>query len=162
MAEHVPACEPFPVNVVQVSDQRAGHPPAPLRVLLVDDHLDEREMYAHWFQQQGFCTLQAATAADGFRLAAELTADVVVTDVRLGCDEDGLSLTRRLKTSAETAAIPIVVLTGYVRPDDVAAATKAGCDRFVPKPCGPDRLEQVVNRLLQRWQGRLLRRCSRR
>ncbi len=107
-------------------------------------------MYAHWFQQQGFCTLQAANAADGFRLAAELNADVVVTDVHLGREEDGLSLTRRLKTSAETAAIPIVVLSGYVRPVDITAATLAGCDRFVPKPCGPDRLEQVVNALLHR------------
>jgi two-component system cell cycle response regulator DivK len=115
---------------------------------LVDGAVDEREMYAEWFRYHGYCTLQAANARDGFRLASELKTDVIITDIRLpGCD-DGLRLTTRLKTTASTARIPVVVLTGYAGPLEIQAATQAGCDWFVPKPCGPDKLAAIAASLI--------------
>ena len=54
-------------------------------------------MYAEWFRRKGYCTLQAATASDGLRLALELAPDVVVTDIKLPGAMDGLDLTETLK-----------------------------------------------------------------
>jgi len=88
----------------------------PLRVLLVDDSIDERERYAEYLRTRGFCTLQAATAHDGFRMAADLAPAVVVTDIKLPGSEDGLALTSRLKHD----------------------------ERFLPKPCEPAELEAAV------------------
>jgi len=124
--------------------------PSVPRVLLIDDAVDEREMYAEWFRYHGFCTLQASSASDGFRLATELAADVIITDVRLPGGDDGLRLTTRLKTTDSTAHIPIVVLSGYPDRAEIEAATRAGCDRVVPKPCGPDRLAAIAASLIAR------------
>ena len=68
-----------------------------VRVLLVSDSRDEREMYAECFRRKGYCTLQAATASDGLRLATELAPDIVVTDIKLPGEMDGLDLTETLK-----------------------------------------------------------------
>jgi two-component system phosphate regulon response regulator PhoB len=118
------------------------------RILLVDASRDEREMYAEWFRGTGYCTLQAKTADDAFRLAAELAPDVVVLDVALPGAEDGVALTRRLKASDTTRAVPVVVLTARVFPRDRCAAESAGCDLFVAKPCTPARLAEAIRPLV--------------
>ena len=119
------------------------------RVLLISDSSDEREMYAESLRRSGFCTLQASNAADGFRLASELPPAAIVTDVRLGGPEDGLGLTRRLKDDERMKTVPVVILTGCVFTRDREAAARAGCDLFVPKPCLPDALSQVVSDLIE-------------
>ncbi len=118
-----------------------------LRVLLVDDAIDEREMYAECLRRQGVCTLQAQSAADAYRLATEWSPDVVVTDIRLVGHAGGLELTRQLKRSPETAAVPVVVLSG-VHPQNQAAAADAGCDLFLTKPCLPDELARALAGML--------------
>ena len=127
--------------------------PATKRVLFVGDSADEREMYAELFRRNGFCTLQASSAADAFRLASDLAPEAVVTDVRLAGPEDGLGLTRRLKQDVHTQQVPVVVLTGYVFTHDRTAAERAGCDSFVAKPCLPDALWQIVGGLIARRDG---------
>ena len=120
----------------------------PRRVLLISDSSDEREMYAEWLRHDGFSTLQASTAADAYRIASELTPAAIVTDVRLEGDEDGLHLTERLKRDEHTRNVPVVILTGRVFVRDREAAARAGCDMFVPKPCLPDALSQLVSSLI--------------
>ena len=124
-------------------------PIPPCRVLLISDSADEREMYAESLQRCGFCTLQASTAADAFRLASELPPAAIVTDVRLDGDEDGLHLTSRLKHDERMRTVPVVILTGHVLAHDRAAAAQAGCDMFVGKPCLPDALTEVVSSLIE-------------
>ena len=119
-------------------------------ILLVDESADEREMYAESLRRFGFSTLQASSAADAFRLAAELPPAAIVTDVRLDGQEDGLGLTRRLKQDVRMRGVPVVVLTGYVFNADREAALRAGCDLFVPKPCLPDVLSKCLMDLLHR------------
>ena len=116
----------------------------PRHVLLISDSDDEREMYAESLRRHGFCTLQASTAADAYRLVSELPPAAVVTDIRLSGAEDGLCLTTRLKHDERMKHVPIVILTGYVYAHDREAAARAGCDVFVPKPCLPDALSEVV------------------
>jgi DNA-binding response OmpR family regulator len=119
------------------------------RVLLVDNAVDEREMYAEYLRAHGYCTLQAATARDGYQMAADLAPSVVVTTVRLPGEEDGLRFTARLKADAVTRDARVIVLTGCVFEADRAAATRAGCDRFLMKPCLPAELETVVSELIE-------------
>ncbi len=105
-------------------------------------------MYAEWFRQQGCCTLLAENAADAYRMAVELTPDVVITDVKLLGSDDGLTLTRRLKEDAHTRKLAVVVLSGYVFTTDDDAARLAGCDLVIHKPCLPDALAQAIESVL--------------
>ena len=122
----------------------------PRRILLISDSSDEREMYAESLRRDGFCTLQASTAADAYRIATEMAPAAIVTDVRLEGDEDGLHLTERIKHDEHMKDVPVVILTGYVFVHDREAAARAGCDVFVPKPCLPDALSKVVANLVER------------
>jgi CheY-like chemotaxis protein len=105
-------------------------------------------MYAEWFRQHGCVTLQADSASDGYRLAVELSPDVAIVDVSLRGVESGLDLTRRLKQTGATAAVPVIILSGHVFPTDRKAARRAGCDMFVPKPCDPGMLARAVEQLM--------------
>ena len=123
-----------------------------LRVLLVSDSRDEREMYAEWFRRKGYCTLQAATASDGLRLALELAPDVVVTDIKLPGAMDGLDLTETLKQDKSREAPPVVVLTGCAFERDREQAHRAGCDRFLTKPCLPELLATSIEEVLRDYR----------
>ena len=120
------------------------------RVLLVHNSVDEREMYAEHLRMRGYCTLQAATAHDGFWMAANLAPAVVVTDIILRGTENGLVLTSRLKQDATTLHAVVIVLSGAISAADRAAASKAGCDCFLSKPCSPEELETAMVEMVGR------------
>jgi CheY-like chemotaxis protein len=63
---------------------------------------------------------------------------------------DGWEATRRLKSDARTAHIPVVALTAHDGAGELQRATNAGCDWFVPKPCPPDALVTEIRRVLGR------------
>jgi CheY-like chemotaxis protein len=119
-------------------------------VLLVDHHVDERDMYAQYLWMQGFVALQADNVQDGFRIAEQLRPDVIITGMTLQTLDDGLAFTRRLKASADTGPTPVIVLSGYVREADRRDAEAAGCDQFLTKPCVPELLADSVGRVLTR------------
>jgi CheY-like chemotaxis protein len=106
-------------------------------------------MYAASLRREGFCTLQADSAADGYRLATELRPVAVVADARLP-GEDGLRLTERLKHDQQTRDVPVVVLSGSVSRGDREAAAQAGCDLLLLKPCLPDALSHAAAGLIAR------------
>ena len=109
-------------------------------------------MYAEWFRRKGYCTLQAATASDGLRLANELDPDIVVTDIKLPGSMDGLDLTETLKQDPSRQAVPVVVLTGCAFERDREQANRAGCDRFLTKPCLPEVLATSIQEVLDDYR----------
>ena len=118
------------------------------QVLLVNGSRDEREVYASWLRHCGYCTLQASSAADGFRLAVELCPSIAIVDLGSHQVDDGLALTRRIKHSGETRNIVVVIMTNHLGRASHDAAWRAGCDAFLTKPCTPDQLEAEIVRLM--------------
>jgi two-component system, cell cycle response regulator DivK len=106
-------------------------------------------MYAEWLRRSGICTLQAARGADAYRLAVELRPEILVTELMLPGDEDGLTLTRRVKANPDTRDIHVVVLTAHSFEWHRASAAGAGCDVFLVKPCLPEDLTKAVDALLR-------------
>src|ERR1700716_4647919 len=81
----------------------------------------------------GFRSAQATSAEEARRLIGMVNPDVILMDIQLP-GEDGLSLTRELKTSPATAHIPIIALTAHAMKGDQVQAITAGCDAYVAKP----------------------------
>lgn len=105
-------------------------------------------MYAEAFRRRGYCTLQADTAADAYRLASELPPAAIVTDAILDGPRDGIDLVHLLKSDATTWSIPLVILTGYVYDGNRERLLRAGCDLFLLKPCLPDTLAERIDTLV--------------
>src|SRR4051812_2546973 len=118
-------------------------------ILLVEDQPDLRQMYAQQLELSGFEVIEAANGADAVTRTTEHAPDVVLMDLSLPI-LDGWEATRRLKSDARTAHIPVVALTAHDESGELQRATRAGCDWFVPKPCPPDALVDEIRRVLAR------------
>jgi len=122
-----------------------AHPRGSKALILVverDPHV--RELEAFFLEQAGHAVEFAHDGEEAFLLAQSLLPDILITEI-LVPKLDGLALCRRLKSTAETATIRVLVfsiLSASVR------AQEAGADAFLTKPLAGHRLLRTVQRLL--------------
>jgi two-component system cell cycle response regulator DivK len=121
--------------------------PEPIRILVVDDFHDNREMYAAYLRFSGFIVVEAVTGMEAIEMALATTPNLIVMDLSLP-GMDGWEATRRLKSDPNTKHIPIIVVSGHALEGSVQAAKMAGCDAFLRKPCLPQALLAEVRKLL--------------
>ena len=137
--------------VAQASEPPAGAafecPPAlaGLRVLVVDDEKDTRELLTLVLEQ---CDAVVTTAAGAGEALARLESDrfdVLVSDVGMP-DEDGLSMIRRIRQlpADRGGRLPALALTAYARGEDRAQALRAGFNIHLAKPVDPSELVLVI------------------
>ncbi|HEU4939859.1 MAG TPA: response regulator [Vicinamibacterales bacterium] len=118
-------------------------------VLLVEDDLDGRRMYADWLSEAGFRVDQAHNGFQALERAFDSRPDVVVTDLNIP-GIDGFELTRRLKQDARTRDVPVLAVTGYAAfASNPERARRAGCDAVLAKPCSPEDLEAAIRGLIR-------------
>jgi two-component system, OmpR family, response regulator len=113
-----------------------------LRVLLVEDDDDNRELMAEVLTSSGCVVLSAASGQDGLKTLSESSVDVVVTDVGMP-GMGGLEVARAAKAIAPT--VPVVVVTGWAEREDIASARGKHVDAVLVKPVDPDALAQTVS-----------------
>ena len=126
----------------------AASPARPL-VLIVEDHVDTRLMYAEYLRFTGLTVTEARDALTGVAKAIALRPNVIVMDLMLP-GVDGWEAIRRLRMNAQTARLPIIVITGHEHKDYLRhAAIAAGADAYLIKPCLPSRLGSEIQRVLR-------------
>jgi signal transduction histidine kinase/ActR/RegA family two-component response regulator len=118
-----------------------------LRVLIVEDEPDTRELLLALFNVSGAHACGASSAAEAIELFHRERPEVIVSDVGLR-GEDGLTLVRTLR-SLPGGDIPVVALTAFARSEDRENALAAGFDAHVTKPVEPERLLDVVTQVLR-------------
>ena len=117
-------------------------------VLLVNDMLEERELYAHTLRAAGHRVIIPEDSGTAYQIATTRPPDVVVTDVRITGAISGLELTRRLRSHPRTSWVGIIVLTTVSRPHDADVALNAGADTFLDKPVSGSLLKAAIEQLL--------------
>ncbi|MDQ2780681.1 MAG: ATP-binding protein [Pseudomonadota bacterium] len=122
-------------------DRRLGG----LRILLVDDEADGREMLTRMLQSQGAHVDAAASAEEALHRMAAALPDVLISDIGMP-RVDGYELIRRVRRSSEPQMrrIPAIALTAFARVDDAARARTAGFERHLSKPVDPAQLFKTV------------------
>ncbi len=120
-----------------------------VRVLVVDDEEDARELVEAVLSRYGADVKVAASASDAFREVRAWRPDVLVADIGMPL-EDGYSLLHRIRLlpATEGGAIPAAALTAYAQLGDRERALAAGFQEHVPKPVRPERLAEVVASLV--------------
>jgi CheY-like chemotaxis protein len=120
-----------------------------LRILVVDDEADARELLACFLESAGATVLLAEAAAAALAVLADHTPDVMVSDIGMP-GEDGYSLMRSVRSlpHAEKRALPAIALTAFTRDVDRECALSAGFDVHLPKPLHPTALMQALHALL--------------
>jgi CheY-like chemotaxis protein len=119
-----------------------------VRVLVVDDEVDARELFAMVLESCGAAVTIAASAAEAFAALRRERPDVLVSDIGMP-GEDGNSLIRRVRALAasEGGATPAVAVSAFAGAEHRARALASGFDLHVAKPFEPVALVAVVRRL---------------
>ena len=119
-----------------------------VRVLLVDDEADARELLAEVLEQYGAVVTAAASADEAVRLLREERPTVLLSDIGLP-GEDGHSLMRRVRALPPEAGgrTPAAALTAFARSEDGRRSLAAGFHRHATKPIQPGALAALVREL---------------
>jgi CheY-like chemotaxis protein len=120
----------------------AGSTGAPRTVLLVEDHVDSRAMYAE-FLRLDFHVVEAGDGLAALELIEQARPDVVVTDLALP-RMDGFELIARIRRDDRLRNVPVIALSGYAGTDHEDRARDAGSDLVLMKPCLPETLAEAV------------------
>ena len=116
-------------------------------ILVIEDNSANMMLVVAVLERAGFRVAQATSAEEARRLIETLRPDVILMDIQLP-GQDGLSLTRELKTNLATAHIPIIALTAHAMKGDEVQAMAAGCDAYVAKPINTHTFAAVVAQFL--------------
>jgi CheY-like chemotaxis protein len=133
---------------VRENDRSADGRTKPI-IIVADDDRDTRELYRACFDMSGYQTAEAANGEQALLMVKRLRPDVLLTDLVLP-GIDGMTLTRLLKQDPFTAAVRVVLITGYASDNLEQRAAAAGIDRALLKPCLPKTMLREVGRVLQR------------
>jgi two-component system CheB/CheR fusion protein len=120
-----------------------------VRLLVVEDDADSREMLVTVFARAGATVSAAASAGEAMEVLRRASADVLVCDVGLP-GEDGHEFIRNVRSleSEKGGRMPALALTAYAGPTDGGRALAAGFDGHVSKPALPAELVAQVARLV--------------
>jgi CheY-like chemotaxis protein len=122
-----------------------------VRVLIVEDEVDNRKVLAASLRHSGAQVECVDTAAAAFDKIPGWSPDVIICDIALP-DLDGCAFLTQLRAREDGAvrAVPALALTVLGRPGEQARITAAGFEVFRQKPIDPVDLAHEVARLAQR------------
>jgi CheY-like chemotaxis protein len=112
-------------------------------VLVIDDHVDGRELLSALLLADGHEVHEANDGPSGLAAARAVRPDVAIIDIGLP-GLDGYEVARGLRASAEGRAIRLIALTGYGREADIRRARAAGFDAYLVKPVTPEQLNAAL------------------
>jgi signal transduction histidine kinase/ActR/RegA family two-component response regulator len=122
-----------------------------LRVLIVDDETDSRDVVRQVLERHGATVQDAISAEEAFDLFTDWRPDVLLADIGMA-GEDGYSLVARIRSLPREhgGATPAGALTAYAQPEHRRRALAAGFQEHAAKPLAPDALLALVARLAGR------------
>lgn len=115
--------------------------PGDVRVLVVDDDAMVGEMIQAMLAHAGFRSIgRAASGRAAVEMAAQTHPDVVLMDISLP-DMDGIEAAQRI---ADSAPVPVVILSAYDTPDLLERAARAGVGAYLVKPADAREMERAI------------------
>ena len=118
------------------------------RVLIVEDQADIRKLIRMTLEFENFEIHEAADGAFGLNMVRAVRPDLVLLDVMMPGELDGLQVCQRIKADPELRHVKVVLLTARGQVRDREAGTAAGADEYLVKPFSPLQLIETIERLM--------------
>jgi len=115
-----------------------------IKILIVDDDTDIREIYAEVFRKAGFNVTEANDGLEGLDKASKEIPDVIFTGIIMP-RMDGFTMMDALKKNVATSKIPVVISSHMGREEDRKKAEKLGAKDFIVR--GATSPNQTVERI---------------
>jgi len=121
-----------------------------VKVLVVDDEADARDLLDFILQKAGATVELAASTVEALELLRIRRPDILVADIGMP-GEDGYELIRKVRrfSQPEVALLPAMALTAYARAEERAQAFSAGFQSHITKPVEPAELIATIARVLE-------------
>jgi two-component system phosphate regulon response regulator PhoB len=118
------------------------------RVLIVEDQADIRKLIRMTLEFEDYEIQEASDGASGLRVARDFKPDLMLLDVMMPGELDGLQVCERIKRDDTTRHIRVVLLTARGQARDRETGRDAGADEYLVKPFSPLQLIETIERLL--------------
>ena len=116
-----------------------------VKLLVVDDNTQIRNLICLSFKRQpNVEVFEAENGAQGFEQFQTLHPDIVLSDVMMPGDMDGLSLCKQIKASHHPC--PVILISGKGQQSDIDLGMQAGADMYKVKPFSPSELINIVEK----------------
>jgi len=115
-------------------------------IMLVDYSASVRTMMRGALEREKYEVVEAVDGEDAMEKLDGRSLGMIICDLSMP-RMDGLSFLRLLRHHPRYRFTPLVLLSTETRPERKAAAKAAGAQAFIPKPCRPSELVDVVQRL---------------
>lgn len=123
-------------------------PPAPPKVLIVDDDADFRASLALFLESRGYRVLQAADSEQGLLRARLERPDLIIMDLMMNERTEGCFAIQQIRHSPELRDIPVFVVSAiYEKAPDFGIPPEPSWlrhDEFFPKPVDLSRLLEAI------------------
>ena len=116
-------------------------------ILAVDDSGSLRQMLVFTLKAAGDQVVEAVDGRDGLEKAKQTQFDLVLTDQNMP-NMDGLTLIRSLRALPSYARVPVLMLTTESSDEMKSKGRAAGATGWLVKPFDPNRLTEVVRKVL--------------
>jgi two-component system, OmpR family, phosphate regulon response regulator PhoB len=116
------------------------------RILVVDDEKDIRNLLEQTLKREDYEILQAETGQEALMISLNKRPDLILMDIMMPGDMDGIEATRILKADVRTNQSKVIVLTSCGTLKELSMI--AGADAYLSKPFSPLELLQKIDALL--------------
>lgn len=121
-----------------------------IKILVVDDETDTRELVTFVLEQQGAKVTSASSAHEALRVLTQAKPDVLLSDIGMP-DIDGYMLIQQVRmfASEQGGQIPAIALTAYAGDTNQQQVIAAGFQKHISKPIEPEALIQTIVSLIR-------------
>jgi phosphate regulon transcriptional regulator PhoB len=123
------------------------------KILVADDEKDIVELIAYNLEQEGFAVCKAFDGRKAWEMVNADKPDLVILDLMMPA-MPGMEVCRMIRRQAETAAIPIIMLTAKSDPVDKILGLEIGADDYITKPFHIRELIARIRAVLRRSERR--------
>ena len=131
------------------------------RILIIDDEVSIQQSLAGILEDEGFTPVTASSAEEGFVLMEENVVDLVLLDIWLGDNMDGITALEKITAMYK---IPVIMISGHGTIETAVQATRKGAFDFIEKPLSYDKIILAITNGLRfaklEQENRILRQGS--
>lgn len=142
-------------NILQLFKKRKETEYIPSKtILIIDDGEVERKFLSRSLEKGGYKAITAEDGEAGLKLAKDMKPDLILLDfIMPGLRGD--EVCQRLKLDEQTRNIPVIFLTGSVRPQSIFDSYESGAEYYLAKPISTQELLKQVGMIFQEKQSSL-------
>src|SRR5579872_2709324 len=116
-------------------------------ILVVDDEEVMRESLAAWLREDGYSVDTASSGAEAVGKSGKRDYAIYFVDLKMPGGLDGIETMMRVRQLRPEASI--IIITAYATVDTAITAMKEGAQEYIVKPCNPEEISLLVNRIVK-------------